>query len=54
MGDGFMPYKHIDEKPDAVKNHLPRHAAALFARLREKKRRQAQETGIAFIYKLIS
>jgi len=25
-----MPYKQIDDLPDSVKNHLPKHAAEIF------------------------
>lgn len=25
-----MPYQHIDDLPDSVKNHLPNHAAEIF------------------------
>lgn len=25
-----MPYNHIDDLPDSVKNHLPKHAAEIF------------------------
>ncbi len=43
-----MPYKHLDELPDAVKEHLPKHAQEIFRAAFNNAEKEYDEEETAF------